>query len=98
MSLTSNQARRRLVPKTRMWLSRKLPKAARIACALLCGLGGLSAQESPPEKEKVASFDRVALALMVFAAEKACKGFVLDQDALNHFLTENGITGVQLSA
>lgn len=46
----------------------------------------------------MAPFERVAFSLMIFAAEKACKGMVVDHDALNAFLTQNGISALQLSA
>jgi hypothetical protein len=74
-------------------------RASWAACAsLLWGLGAVSAQENAQEKEKVAPFERVVLSLTVFAAEKACKGFVVDRDVLNGFLVENGITALQLSS
>ena len=81
-----------------MWLWGGGRRARAGVALLLCALTTASAEENAPEKEKVAPFERVALALTVFAAEKACKGFVLDQDALNGFLTQNGITPLQLSA
>jgi hypothetical protein len=66
--------------------------------SLFWGLRAISAQENTQEKEKVAPFERVALSLTVFAAEKACKGVMVDHEALNRFLVENGITALQLSS
>src|SRR5260370_41166037 len=64
------------------------------ALLLLSGAGLVAAQQ---DTEKVAPFKRISLLLMVLLSEKACKNIVIDHDAFDRFLADNGITALQLS-
>jgi hypothetical protein len=74
-----------------------LPRAFPMPCAallLLSAAGLLAAQQGI---ERVAPFERISWLLMVLISEKACKSVVIDHDAFDRFLADNGITALQLS-
>jgi hypothetical protein len=74
-----------------------LPRAFLMPCAALLLLSGAGLVAAEQGIEKVAPFERISLLLMVLVSEKACKSVVIDHEAFDRFLADNGITALQLS-